>query len=64
MNKKKIKKILKKIVVSTLIIASFFILTVPLNLIALFISMNYIETNKFYLATSVISLIIIFFCII
>lgn len=64
MNKKRIKKILKKIVVSILIIASFFILTVPLNLIALFISMNYIETNKFYLATSIIAIMIILFSII
>lgn len=63
-HKIKKKRFLNKLLVFTLIIASFFILTVPLNLIVLFISMNYIETNKFYLATSVIAIMIILFSII
>ena len=59
MNKKRIKKILKKIVVSILIIASLFIFTIPLNLVVLIMSMDYVETNKYYLITTIISLVLI-----
>lgn len=63
-HKIKKKRFLNKLLVFTLIVASLFIFTIPLNLIALFISMNHIETNKFYLATSVIAIMIILFNII
>lgn len=59
MKSKKIKRLLKKIIVFLLIVASLFIFTIPLNLVVLIMSMDYVETNKYYLITTIISLVLI-----
>lgn len=59
MKSKKVKKIFKKIIVFLLIVASLFIFTIPLNLVVLIMSMDYVETNKYYLITTIISLVLI-----
>ena len=59
MKPKKIKRLLKKVIVFLLIVASLFIFTIPLNLVVLIMSMDYVETNKYYLITTIISLILI-----
>lgn len=59
MKSKKIKRLLKKVIVFLLIVASLFIFTVPLNIVALIMSMDYVETNKYYLITTIISLVLI-----
>lgn len=59
MKPKKVKRLLKKIIVLLLIVASLFILTVPLNIVAVIMSMDYVETNKYYLITTIISLVLI-----
>ena len=59
MKSKKIKRLLKKIMVFLLIVASLFIFTIPLNLVVLIMSMDYVETNKYYLITTIISLVLI-----
>ena len=59
MKPKKIKRLLKKVIVLLLIVASLFIFTVPLNMVAVIMSMDYVETNKYYLITTIISLVLI-----
>lgn len=59
MKSKKVKRLLKKIIVFLLIVASLFIFTIPLNVIVLTMSMDYVETNKYYLIITIISLILI-----
>lgn len=59
MKSKKIKRLLKKVIVFLLIVASLFIFTIPLNLVVLIMSMDYVETNKYYLITTIISLLLI-----
>lgn len=59
MKSKKVKRLLKKIIVFLLIVASLFIFTIPLNLVVLIMSMDYVETNKYYLITTIISLVLI-----
>lgn len=59
MKPKKIKRLLKKVIVFLLIVASLFIFTIPLNLVVLIMSMDYVETNKYYLITTIISLVLI-----
>lgn len=59
MKPKKVKRLLKKIIVLLLIVASLFIFTIPLNLVVLIMSMDYVETNKYYLITTIISLVLI-----
>lgn len=59
MKSKKIKRLLKKVIVFLLIVASLFIFTIPLNLVVLIMSMDYVETNKYYLITTIISLVLI-----
>lgn len=59
MKSKKVKRLLKKVIVFILIVASLFIFTIPLNLVVLIMSMDYVETNKYYLITTIISLVLI-----
>lgn len=59
MKPRKIKRLLKKVIVFLLIVASLFIFTVPLNIVAVIMSMDYVETNKYYLITTIISLVLI-----
>lgn len=59
MKPRKIKRLLKKVIVFLLIVASLFIFTIPLNLVVLIMSMDYVETNKYYLITTIISLVLI-----